>query len=98
VARAVHQCRRFLAEKGTELGGPWSDHLDGPVWELRVRLRNVAARLTYWCTPDGRIVPLTVFRKTRQHELRQIDRAVRAQKACECDHRGPAAETYERQV
>jgi predicted DNA-binding transcriptional regulator YafY len=43
-------------------------------------------------------VPLTVFRKTRQHELRQIDRAVRAQKACECDHRGPAAETYERQV
>ena len=25
----------MLAEKGTELGGPWSDHLDGPVWELR---------------------------------------------------------------
>jgi hypothetical protein len=24
----------MLAEKGTELGGPWSDHLEGPVWEL----------------------------------------------------------------
>jgi hypothetical protein len=38
----------LLAEKGTELGGPWSDHLEGPVWELRLRLRDVAARVTYW--------------------------------------------------
>ena len=35
----------MLAEKGTELGGPWSDHLEGPVWELRIRLRDVAARV-----------------------------------------------------
>jgi hypothetical protein len=88
----------LLAEKGSELGGPWSDHLDGSVWELRLRLRDVAARVTYWCTSDGRVVLLTVFRKTRQHEQRQIDRAVRAQKTCERDHRGPATETYERQV
>ena len=46
----------------------------------------------------GRIVLLTVFRKTRQHEQRQVDRAVRAQKTCERDHQEPAAETYERQV
>jgi hypothetical protein len=88
----------LLAEKGTELGGPWSDHLEGAVWELRVRLREVAARVTYWCTPDRRIVLLTVFRKTRQHMQGQIDRAVRAQKTCERDHRGAATETYERQV
>jgi len=31
-------------------------------------------------------VLLTVFRKTRQHDQRQIDRAVRAQKTCERDH------------
>src|ERR1700733_2994107 len=55
----------MLAERGTELGGPWSDHLDGPVWELRIRLRDVAARITYWCTAEGAIVLLTVFRKTR---------------------------------
>ncbi len=78
-----------LAEKGTELGGPWSDHLEGPVWELRIRLRDVAARITYWCTADRKIALLTVFRKTRQHDQRQIDRAVRVQKACERDHRGP---------
>ena len=63
-----------------ELGGPWSDHLEGPVWELRIRLRDVTARITYWCTAEGTIVLLTVFRKTRQHDQRQIDRAVRAQK------------------
>jgi hypothetical protein len=79
----------LLAEKGTELGGPWSDHLEGSVRELRLRLRDVAARV---------IVLLTVFRKTRQHEQRQIDRAVRAQKTCERDHHGPATQTYERQV
>jgi hypothetical protein len=43
-------------------------------------------------------VLLTVFRKTRPHEQRQIDRAVRAHKTCERDHRGPAKDTYERQV
>jgi len=96
--KRVDEVCGMLAEKGTELGGPWSDHLDGPVWELRIRLRDVAARITYWCTAEGTIVLLTVFRKTRQHDQRQIDRAVRAQKACEREHRGAAAQTYERQV
>jgi hypothetical protein len=70
-------------------------------FELESEVRDWLDSLSdsdYWCTPDGRIVLLTVFRKTRQHEQRQIDRAVRAQKSCERDHHGPAAETYERQV
>jgi hypothetical protein len=96
--KRVDEVCGMLAEKGSELGGPWSDHLEGPVWELRIRLRDVAARITYWCTADGRIVLLAVFRKTKQHDQRQIDRAVRAQKSCERDHRAPAAEVYERQV
>ena len=54
--------------------------------------------MTYWSTPDGRIVLLTVFDKTRQQEQRQIDRAVRAQKMCASDHHEPTTETYERQV
>jgi hypothetical protein len=96
--RRVDEVCGLLAEKGSELGGPWSDHLEGPVWELRIRLRDVAARIAYWCTADGRIVLLTAFRKTRQHDQRQIDRAVRAQKTCERDHRAPVVEIYERQV
>ena len=96
--KRVDEVCGLLAEKGSELGGPWSDHLEGPVWELRIRLHDVVARITYWCTADGRIVLLTAFRKTRQHDQRQIDRAVRAQKTCERDHRAPVVEIYERQV
>ena len=96
--KRVDEVCGMLAEKGAELGGPWSDHLERPVWELRIRLRDVAARITYWCTAEGTIVLLTVIRKTRQHDQRQIDRAVRAQKTCERDHRGAAEQTYERQV
>ncbi|MGN9786639.1 hypothetical protein ACTMTF_34820 [Nonomuraea sp. ZG12] len=58
----------------------------------------MAARVTCWCATDRTIVLLTVFRKTRQHDQRQVDRAVRAQKICERDHWRPATETYERQV
>jgi hypothetical protein len=77
--KRVDEVCGMLAEKGSELGGPWSDHLEGPVWELRIRLRDV-------------------FRKTKQHDQRQIDRAVRTQKLCERDHRSPVADVYERQV
>jgi hypothetical protein len=51
---------------------------------------------TYWCTADGRIVLLTVLRRTSQHDQWKIDRAVRAQELCESEHHGTAAETYER--
>ena len=88
----------LLAEKGSSLGGPWSEHLEGEVWELRLRLAQIAVRVTYWCAPDITIVFLTVFRKTRQHDQRQIDRAVRAQHVCERDHPRPADEVYERQA
>lgn len=96
--KRVDEVCGLLAEKGIGLGGPWSDHLEGPVWELRVRLHQLAIRVAYWCRPDGTIVLLTVFRKTRQHDQRQIERAVRAQQVCERDHRRAAALTYERQA
>jgi len=96
--KRVDEIAGMLAEKGPGLGGPWSGHLEGAVWELRVRLHQVAVRVTYWCRPEGSIVLPTVFRKTRQHDQRQIDREVRAQQVCERDHSGPAAQTYERQV
>jgi hypothetical protein len=33
--KRVDEVCGLLAEKGSELGGPWSDHLEGPVWMLR---------------------------------------------------------------
>ncbi len=41
--KRVDEVAGMLAERGSGLGGPWSDHLEGPVWELRLRLRGVAA-------------------------------------------------------
>jgi hypothetical protein len=96
--KRVDEVAGLLAEKGPELGGPWSDHLEGPVWELRIRLCRVAARVTYWCRPDRTIVMLTVFRKVKQHDQRQIHRAVQAQKLCERDHWGLVHDVFERQV
>jgi hypothetical protein len=43
--KRVDEVCGMLTEKGTELGSPWSDHLEGAVWELRIRLRDVAARI-----------------------------------------------------
>ncbi|MFF8615272.1 hypothetical protein [Streptomyces sp. NPDC015350] len=54
--------------------------------------------MTYWITPARTIVLLTVFRRTRQHEQGQIDRAVRAQKVCESTHHEPVTATYERKA
>jgi hypothetical protein len=39
--KRVDEVCGMLAEKSSKLGGPWSDHLEGPVWELRIRLRDV---------------------------------------------------------
>ncbi len=46
----------MLAEKGTSLGGPWSEHLEGEVWELRLRLAQVVGRVTYWWPTEGSCV------------------------------------------
>lgn len=39
-------------------------------------------RVTYWIAPGRRIVLLTVFRKTRMREDREVDRARRALARC----------------
>ena len=96
--KRVDEVSGLLAEMGPDLGGPWSDHLEGPVRELRLRFRDIAPRITYWFTPNRTIVLLTIFRKTRQHDQAQIDRAVRAQKVCESEHHGVATDTYTREA
>ena len=35
--KRVDEVCGMLAERGNQLGGPWSEHLDGPVWELRLQ-------------------------------------------------------------
>ncbi|WP_269801394.1 type II toxin-antitoxin system RelE/ParE family toxin [Streptomyces odonnellii] len=92
---AVERHADRLAEAPTTLGEPYSRHLSGAVRELRFHLGSAPIRLTYWLAPERRIVFLTVFRKSRMREDRQVQRSLWAQKECEASH-PTAATAYHR--
>ncbi|MHC5905258.1 type II toxin-antitoxin system RelE/ParE family toxin [Streptomyces sp. S6] len=85
----------MLAAQPTTLGEPYSRHLGGKLRELRFTVDGNAVRITYWLAPEQRIVLLTVFRKTRQREDAEVERAQQAQKVCEAEH-GRAEHRYDR--
>ncbi|KUJ66897.1 addiction module toxin RelE [Streptomyces albus subsp. albus] len=91
----VERAADMLAARPTTLAEPYSRHLGGKVRELRFTMDGNAVRITYWLAPGRRIVLLTVFRKTRQREAAEVERAWRAQEACEGAH-GPAEHSYDR--
>lgn len=72
----------LLAEEGPLLGDPYTRQLDGKLRELRFYLDDLAMRISYWIAPERRIILLTVFRKTRMRECREVDRARRAFYRC----------------
>ncbi|MGH8929469.1 MAG: type II toxin-antitoxin system RelE/ParE family toxin [Egibacteraceae bacterium] len=65
----------MLAANGNLLRMPHSRSLGQGLCELRFRCGGVARRITYCFLPGQRIVLLTVFRKQRQSEQREINRA-----------------------
>jgi phage-related protein len=66
---------------------PMSRSLGEGLFELRFTLGSTARRITYRFTKNGRIVLLTTFRKQRNNERHEIDRARKA--AAECAQRYP---------
>lgn len=86
----------MLLEKPTTLSEPNSRHLGGKLRELRFVLGRSQMRITYWLTSDRRIVLLTVFRKTKQRETAEVERARIAQAECEEKHKA-AEHDYTRQ-
>lgn len=72
----------LLAEQGVLLGEPYTKQLDG---KLRFYLDQDAMRITYWIAPSRRIVLLTVFRKSRWQEFREVERARRAMARCRAE-------------
>lgn len=87
----------ILADQAETLGEPYSRHLSGRTRELRFRLERSAVRISYWLAP-GRRALLTVFRKTRQVERAEVDRAIAMQQVCAAGHgaHAPADQVYER--
>ncbi len=71
-----------LAERGSQLRMPASRSLGDSLFELRFDLTRVAWRITYFFATDRRIVLLTVFRKQRQNERHEVQRARQAMNRC----------------
>lgn len=76
-----------LADLGHQARMPLSRSLGDGLFELRFTLGPTARRITYRFTKDSRIILLTTFRKQRNNERHEIDRARMA--AVECALRYP---------
>ncbi len=73
-----------LAERGNQLRMPASRALGKGLFELRIDLSRTARRITYYFASGRgrRIVLLTTFRKQRQNERAEINRARDAMARC----------------
>jgi hypothetical protein len=81
----------LLADQGVALDEPFTRRLRAKLRELRFHVGREQVRITYFIAPGRRIVLLTVFRKTRQQERAEIDRAWQAMRVCITDHLGEKA-------
>jgi hypothetical protein len=72
----------LLQREGPLLGEPYTRQLRGKLRELRSYLRRDQMRITYYVTKGRRIILLTVFRKTKQREATEVERAERVMLAC----------------
>ena len=72
----------LLAREGNHLSEPHSRQLRGRLRELRFFVNGSPHRITYFVQSGRRIILLTVFRKTKQRERAEIDRAERAMRRC----------------
>lgn len=64
-----------LADLGSRARMPFSRSLGQGLFELRFTLGPTSRRITYRFTKDGQIVLLTTFRKQRNNERGEIERA-----------------------
>ena len=71
-----------LAALGSTARMPLSRSLGDGLFELRFSLGPTARRVTYRFTKNGRIVLLTTFRKQRNNERSEANRARQTAAAC----------------
>ena len=72
----------LIANHGLEhVREPYVRHLDGPVWEMRMKGRDGIARAAYVTARGRRIVVVHVFwKKTQKTPRREIETALRRAK------------------
>ncbi len=60
---------------------PYVKHLEGPVWEMRMKGRDGIARAAYVAATGARVVVLSVFgKKTQKTPRREIELALKRAK------------------
>ena len=67
-----------LAAVGPALAMPHSRMLGGGLRELRFTCEGVARRVTYYVEVERKMITLTTFRKQRDNERREVQRAHKA--------------------
>jgi len=70
----------MLRLNGNRLRMPHSRALGDGVFELRFSIQQatIAQRVTYSFQPEKKIITLTAFRKTKNNERREVERAKQA--------------------
>ena len=71
-----------LSERGNQLRAPISRPLGKGLFELRIHVGRSQRRISYYFARQRRIVLLTAFRKQRQTERAEIQRARKAMRRC----------------
>ncbi|MEW6716793.1 MAG: type II toxin-antitoxin system RelE/ParE family toxin [Chloroflexota bacterium] len=70
--RIVHTIG-LLADFGLQLGAPYIKHLEGKLWELRIRSRHKVYRILYFAFTGQRFILLHAFlKKTRKTPRQEI--------------------------
>ena len=65
LAKVLHEIE-LLELYGTELQGPHTKHIDGPIWELRTKFSSNIHRIFYFVWNDNKIILLHGFTKKRR--------------------------------
>jgi phage-related protein len=74
----IDQTIRLLEEFGLQLGPPYVKHLEGKLWELRVRAGRRFYRVIYFAFTGQRFILLHAFlKKTQKTPRREIATAKR---------------------
>ncbi len=80
-ARFLRISRLIEAEGLHNLREPYVKHLEGPVWEMRMKGRDGIARAAYVTATGMRVVVVHVFvKKTQQTPRREIEMALKRAK------------------
>ena len=74
-----------LERMGAAIREPWSKSLGDGLYELRFDIDREAWRIAYFA-PNRRAVLLTIFRKQRNNERHEVQRARQAMRRCIADH------------